>query len=568
MIDYSDDNLILFLFQVKGSVLPQAVKWAISSAIIAVALHMMWRLAFANDLDADGELIILKSADGVALIWSGYTSVLGLFVVFRNNQAYSRFWEGGTLLNQLRGEWFNAVSSLLSFCSNEKDKAEDVWLFQQLVVRLASLAHCSALHEICDIPQDQMEVLDAGSLEPAVIRCLEEAPDRVEVVVHWIQRLIVKARREGTVNIDPPILSRCFQELSRGVVNLNNVRKIKDIPFPFPYNQMLVFLLIVHWLATPMLASIVINTWYWAGVSCFFVTLGFWSVIYIAKEIDNPFGTDPNDLPMVEVQEEFNRSLLYLLEPLVQRPPRLSGIARDSQPHKMSWSDVLEIVENKERERMGESPDAFGTEDSKRSGRMSVSARNSRALLPKRLRHTVTRCSQSAIRRSVSASSQYSKKSDKDSEHPAADSRTEGEGQLVEKSMDLEQPIKEEKARELLPHVESAALESLSRLEQLLEQNQGVKQWGDGKYLLVQVISDVPPDLLPLAKQQVSTDPTAEGTATAATGQMTALRNSEIFPEQTNGLRDGASSSPEPSSVPFHEGTPYDGGHLESSVRV
>merc|ERR1712066_212550 len=27
-------------------------------------------------------------------MWAGYTSVLGFLMVFRNNQAYTRFWEG------------------------------------------------------------------------------------------------------------------------------------------------------------------------------------------------------------------------------------------------------------------------------------------------------------------------------------------------------------------------------------------------------------------------------------------------------------------------------------------
>lgn len=46
----------------------------------------------------------------------------------------------------------------------------------------------------------------------------------------------------------------------------------------------------------------------------FMVTGSFWTVIYIAVEIDQPFGDDPNDLPLIEMQEEFNADLVRLLK--------------------------------------------------------------------------------------------------------------------------------------------------------------------------------------------------------------------------------------------------------------
>ena len=37
---------------------------------------------------------------------------------------------------------------------------------------------------------------------------------------------------------------------------------------------------------------------------------------YIAQEIDQPFGQDYNDLPVVEIQQKFNQSLMHLASPL------------------------------------------------------------------------------------------------------------------------------------------------------------------------------------------------------------------------------------------------------------
>lgn len=38
-----------------------------------------------------------------------------ILVVFRTGQAYNRFWDGSTLTHQMRGDWFDAASSIISF---------------------------------------------------------------------------------------------------------------------------------------------------------------------------------------------------------------------------------------------------------------------------------------------------------------------------------------------------------------------------------------------------------------------------------------------------------------------
>lgn len=320
MIDYSENYFTLgILFQRTGSVLPQAFSWAVTNGTFAALIH--WALRYFGPY-IESELAIFRSQmDGVPSVWSGYTAVLSILIVFRNNQAYSRFWEGATLVNQTRGEWFNAISSLIAFCNQTEAKAEEVAHFQALLVRLASLLHCSAMQEVCEIDEDSLEILDPTGLNEESMRFLEIAHDRCEIILQWMQRLIIEAQTAQIIIAAPPILSRSFQELSRGVVNLNNVRKIRDIPFPFPYNQVLIAMLAIHWFITPTLAGFYVESIWWAFMICFFVTGGLWCVVYIAREIEQPFGEDPNDLPMVQIQKDFNNSLLSLMQPLAQKVP-------------------------------------------------------------------------------------------------------------------------------------------------------------------------------------------------------------------------------------------------------
>eukprot|EP00971_Amphidinium_carterae_P142994 2832940-Amphidinium_carterae.1 len=52
---------------------------------------------------------------------------------------------GLTLLQQVRGQWFNATSSLFAFCTVKPELQEVVSKFRLLQVRLTSLLYCAGL---------------------------------------------------------------------------------------------------------------------------------------------------------------------------------------------------------------------------------------------------------------------------------------------------------------------------------------------------------------------------------------------------------------------------------------
>merc|ERR1740123_1266680 len=140
-----------------------------------------------------------------------------------------------------------------------------------------------------------------------------------------MQRAIVDAHMTGVIDISPPVLSRAFQELSRGMVNLASLRKMKEIPFPFPYAQMIQVMLMIHTLVTPILASHLVSNRMGAVLITLAVTSSLWSCLYIAREVDQPFGEDENDLNVAEMQQLVNESLLTLLHPVAQKPPAVTS---------------------------------------------------------------------------------------------------------------------------------------------------------------------------------------------------------------------------------------------------
>eukprot|EP00439_Symbiodinium_sp_Y106_P065846 s936_g10.t1 len=309
MIDYELGGWFFCggLIKCQGSVFPKTLICALPCTVFAILLELYW----------DAEAWCEK----LWTVWSGYSFVLSFLVVFRNNQAYSRFWEGVTLMNKMRGEWFNVCTSLLAFCSAEPEKTEQVVLFQELLVRLMSLLHCSALQLVCKLKDKRLELIDVYGVDVSSLHHIRDASNRCDVLCLWLTRLVLENHLKQVLVAPAPILSRSFQDLGRGRVNLADLVKIRDIPFPFPYAQLIASMLAVHSIITSMITSQFVHPWYNAGCVTFITMSGFWALFYICAEIDHPFGDDPNDLPLTDLQHDWNVRLLELLDPKSQRVP-------------------------------------------------------------------------------------------------------------------------------------------------------------------------------------------------------------------------------------------------------
>jgi len=320
MIEYSNSApLLLLLFKRRGSVVPKSFALAVFSGAIAIILvHLNTETDnFVEDFGADQ---ISKSQ-----FWGGMIATLSFLIGFRSNTAYARFWTGTTLLHQMWGEWYDASSCLVAFSTLARGKKlKEVENFRRTLIRLMSLCHASALEEISSHAEheDSYPSLDIGGLDQKTLKYLRECKNdkelnfnRVEVLVHMIQTLVVNAHSDKVLEIPPPILSRVFQTLSRGQVHLMNCKKITNTLFPFPYAQLIALLLYVFLFSTPVLVSALCDDMKWAFIFTAVPVFGLFSLNYVARELEVPFGNDSNDLPLELFQQNMNQALLMLIRP-------------------------------------------------------------------------------------------------------------------------------------------------------------------------------------------------------------------------------------------------------------
>eukprot|EP00435_Cladocopium_sp_Y103_P027074 s3021_g6.t1 len=321
----------------KGSVLPYSALFAVPSTIATAVLHHTWNPHLKG---SDNPVL-----SGFGNVWGAYTFALGFLIVFRNNQAYSRFMEGATKVQEIRAELHNCASLLIAFCNAKDEAVED---FRQLLVRLIGLLFATCMSELTasEDEDEMMQVIDLMGIDGQSLKHLrgDHSPEsrrrQCEVIVHWIMCLIKKSLDEGILQgVPPPILNKAISDLA--IVDIYRVRKIKEVPVPLPYSQMVLVMLTVYALVTPLVASQMVVSSVAASLATFCVATAFWSLFHIASEIDDPFGNDANDLDMMKLTEDFYLGLLHLMKPQTHTVPPFARPSKDMHLKKVRKNDHI-----------------------------------------------------------------------------------------------------------------------------------------------------------------------------------------------------------------------------------
>jgi putative membrane protein len=210
--------------------------------------------------------------------------ILGLLLVFRTNTAYDRWWEGRRLWGQLVN-----VSRALSH-----------QLDAQLAIDASQRAHYTEL--LTAFPT----ALAAHLRRP---RAAPPAPHAPNGIVRELSRRLhadVAAGalpREASIALTPLLIA--FDDVTGAC------ERIRNTPIPYSYSAYVKQFVLLYALVLPFglvrefrYATIV------ASMLVFFATMG---LELLATEIEEPFGTDRNDLPIDEIAERIGRDVRELL---------------------------------------------------------------------------------------------------------------------------------------------------------------------------------------------------------------------------------------------------------------
>lgn len=321
----------------RGSVLPFASGLALLSAIFALLL----KLADERGIIGVHHTIENNAAFGM------YTSTLVFLLIFRTSKCYSRFWHCATSMCTFRAELVEAAKSLIAFTEMSHAPMADIDHFKKSVVTFCSLLHATALVNLSDCPLDKFPVIDTAAVPEDVLERLQayNTRSRVDLVYMWLNGVIVKAMKTGLLNVPPPILSRVFQQTEKAMVEYNQVLEVMTIPFPFPYAQTAYVLLVFMGFSTPFAMC----SWTTHPAAAFLLTFTgvtcLVSLELIARQLENPFGEDANDLPIDSFQDLINESLMLMATNDACNLPHLSFVPRPERSPAHAFGTLFKVVQ-------------------------------------------------------------------------------------------------------------------------------------------------------------------------------------------------------------------------------
>ena len=141
------------------------------------------------------------------------------------------------------------------------------------------------------------------------IAFFHRVPDKCHSQIQRIIRMITTRQAAGGIKAPPPIVSRVFQEMSNGILAYNNACKMKEVPVPFALVHFNALLLIFFNITSPLVVSCFTGNIAMSIITSVLVTSGFSSLWLVANELEDPFGHDPNDIPMTLYHEDFKAAL-------------------------------------------------------------------------------------------------------------------------------------------------------------------------------------------------------------------------------------------------------------------
>lgn len=212
--------------------------------------------------------------------------VLALFLGFRNSASYDRFWEGrklwGALLNTVR-----ALTRQAMTLSNRKNDTISVHNFVQLLSAFVfALKHqlrgTDAYEDLKSrLDEDQLKIVAGSKYRPAVI---------MRLLAEWVQ----KAKDEGCLDsIQQARFDENFDKLSD---ILGGCERLVSTPIPYSYRVLLHRTVYIYCFLLPF--GLVDSLGWFTPLIVVFIAYTFVAFEAIADEIEEPFGTDANDLAL------------------------------------------------------------------------------------------------------------------------------------------------------------------------------------------------------------------------------------------------------------------------------
>jgi putative membrane protein len=225
--------------------------------------------------------------------------VLGLFLVFRTNSAYDRWWEGRKLWGSMVNNTRNLAHKMNAFL-DRNDTETRIW-FSLMIPNfvIATKDHLRSGVNLSDLASTGGDFAER-------LRNVKHIPNRLSAMLY---EKITDLYKNGKLSGDQLIV--VDRELKEFADILGACERIKNTPIPYSYSMYIKKFIFIYIITLPF--GFVTQTEYMTVVIVVLISFVILSVELIAEEIEDPFGKDVNDLPTDELSVKIKDNVKEIL---------------------------------------------------------------------------------------------------------------------------------------------------------------------------------------------------------------------------------------------------------------
>ena len=288
MISYNPKDWFVTIFYFKKSDTPRQL----APAILAVSLYTAaivyietcWlHLSEKSPVRHFGVLQTLLSF------------VISMLLVFRTNTAYDRWWEGRKLWGALVNNSRNLAIKMNAMLPHNDSKNRS--FFQKIIPLFAQSLQMHLQAETTRLALDTNPHPEIPNFDHT-----KHVPNQVASL---IATKITMLCREGVITGDE------YRMLSGELASFLDIcgacERIKNTPIPYSYSVFIKKFIFIYTITLPIGLTFTLHYLLIPIVALVFYVLA--SLEMIAEEIEDPFGSDANDLPMKKITDNIRKNV-------------------------------------------------------------------------------------------------------------------------------------------------------------------------------------------------------------------------------------------------------------------
>jgi putative membrane protein len=285
MINYNPKDWFIFIFRITRAdtfrkLLP---------LMVAVGFYA-WLIAFVGLHYFDHQQ--WQFLRNVGQMHSVLGFVISLLLVFRTNTAYDRWWEGRKVWGALTNSSRNLAIKVRALVREEAD----IRFFNQSIP-----AYAFALRNMLRENEDFQE------LDPVLdLKRGKHLPNQIAARLY---------ERLNALHLQDQLSPAQFLVLDTEIKALTDIcgacERIKNTPIPFTYSVFIKKFIFLYVITLPF--GWTFSMGYYVIPVVVLILYAMASLELIAEEIENPFGTDANDLPIDQICHNIRKHISELL---------------------------------------------------------------------------------------------------------------------------------------------------------------------------------------------------------------------------------------------------------------